>query len=145
MIRTLVVGPNGKMGKAIIQLAQDHHMITIVGSVGPKGRKYIGRDLGVIAGVGDNIDAIAYDDMNEILPRCDMVVECTHAAASLDILRQCVAAGKAFVSGTTGFSEAQRAQFQKAGERIPVLLASNTSKIAQLLFHLIKLVAGKVG
>ena len=145
MIKTLVAGPNGKMGKAMIQLAQGHPMITIVGGIGPKGRNYIGRDLGVIAGVGEDIDAIAYDDMNEILHRCDVVVECTNAEASLDILGQCVAAGKAFVSGTTGFTEEQQAQFRKVGERIPVLLASNTSKIAHLFFHLIKLVAGKVG
>jgi 4-hydroxy-tetrahydrodipicolinate reductase len=52
------------MGKAIIQLAQDHPMITIVGGIVPKGRNYIGRDLGLIAGVGEEIDAIAYDDMN---------------------------------------------------------------------------------
>ena len=78
MIKTLVVGPNGKMGKAMIQLAQGHPMITIVGGIGPKGRNYIGRDLGVIAGVGEDIDAIVHDDMNEILQRCDMVVECTH-------------------------------------------------------------------
>ena len=69
MIKTLVVGPNGKMGKAIIQLAQNHPMISIVGGIGPKGRNYIGRDLGVIAGVGEDIEAIAYDDMNEILHR----------------------------------------------------------------------------
>ena len=34
MIKTLVAGPNGKMGKAMIQLAQGHPMITIVGGIG---------------------------------------------------------------------------------------------------------------
>jgi dihydrodipicolinate reductase len=43
MIKTLVFGPNGKMGKAIIQLAQGHPMITIVGGIGPKGRNYINK------------------------------------------------------------------------------------------------------
>jgi len=133
------------MGKAIIQLAQDNRMITIIGGVGPKGRKYIGRDLGSIAGVGDTIGAIAYDDINEIIHCCDVVVECTNADASLKILRQCVSTGKPFVSGTTGISEEHLAQFRKAGERIPVLLASNTSKIAHLFFHLIKWVSGRIG
>lgn len=145
MIKVLVVGPNGKMGKAMIQLAHRHPMITIVGGVGPKGRKYIGRDLGAIAGLGEDIGASAYDDMNAIVHHCDVVLECTNAEASLDILQKCVAAAKALVSGSTGFTDEERAQFQNAGEFIPVLLASNTSKFAHLFFHLIKWIAGKVG
>lgn len=145
MIRIIVVGPNGKMGKTMIQLGHRHPNITIVGGVGPKGRNYIGRDLGAIAGIGEDIGVNAVDDLNAIVDRCDVVLECTHAEASLDTLQKCVAAGKAFVSGTTGFSDEERAQFRNAGKHIPVLLASNTSKIAHLFFDIIKWIAGKVG
>jgi 4-hydroxy-tetrahydrodipicolinate reductase len=145
MIKLLIIGPNGKMGRAMIHQAHYHPTMKIVGGVGPKGCKYLGRDLGVIAGIGENLGVIAYDDFDDIVQRCDVVLECTHAEASIDFLQKCVAAEKPLVSGTTGFSEEEKAQFQRAGEIIPVLLASNTSKIAHLYFHIIEWITEKVG
>lgn len=145
MNRIIVVGPNGKMGKTMIQLGHRHPDITVVGGVGPKGRNYIGRDLGAIAGIGEDIGVSAVDDLDDVVDLCDVVLECTNTKGSLDTLQKCVAAGKAFVSGTTGFSDEERAQFRDAGQSVPILLASNTSKIAHLFFHLIKLIARRVG
>ena len=121
MVKLLVIGPNGKMGRAMTHQAHSHPEMELVGGVGPKGCCYSGTD--------------------EIIHSCDVAVECTNAEASLTILDKCVAAAKPLVSGTTGFTTEQKILFQMAGESIPVLLASNTSKIAHLYFRLIDEVA----
>lgn len=145
MVKLLVVGPNGKMGKAMILQAHNHSAMSVIGGVGPKGCRYSGVDLGVIAGIGENIGATACDDIDTVIHLCDVVLECTNADTSQKILTKCVAVGKPIVSGTTGFTVEQKARFQAAGEIIPVLLASNTSKVAHLYFRLIDWITAEVG
>ena len=145
MVKLLVIGPNGKMGRAMTHQAHSHPEMELVGGVGPKGCCYSGTDLGVIAGIGKNLGVVAGDNIDEIIHSCDVAVECTNAEASLTILDKCVAAAKPLVSGTTGFTTEQKILFQMAGESIPVLLASNTSKIAHLYFRLIEWITNEVG
>jgi 4-hydroxy-tetrahydrodipicolinate reductase len=145
MIKLLVMGPNGKMGKAMILRAHNHPEMRVVGGVGPKGCRYSGTDLGVVAGIGENIGVNASDDIEEVIHLCDVVVECTNADTSLEILDKCIAVGKPLVSGTTGFTVKQKAHFQAAGRFIPVMLASNTSKVAHLFFRLIEWITEDVG
>ena len=145
MVKLLVIGPNGKMGKAMIHQAYLHPGMELVGGVGPKGCCYSGTDLGVIAGIGENLGVVAGDNIDHVIHSCDVAVECTNADASLTILNKCVAAAKPLVSGTTGFIAEQKILFKIAGESIPVLLASNTSKIAHLYFRLIEWITGEIG
>jgi 4-hydroxy-tetrahydrodipicolinate reductase len=145
MVKLLVIGPNGKMGKAMIHQAHLHPEMELVGGVGPEACGYSGIDLGVIAGVGENLGVVAKDNLDDIIHSCDVAVECTNVEASLAILDKCVAAAKPLVSGTTGFTAEQKTLFRMAGESIPVLLAANTSKIAHLYFRLIEWITGEIG
>lgn len=144
-IRILIVGPNGKMGKAMVQAAFNHPKLSLAGGVGPKGCAYCGKDLGLIAGVGEITGALAYDSFDDIIHACDVVLECTNASASIDCLNACVLYKKAMVSGTTGYTKEQIEVFEAAGKTIPVVLASNTSKIAHLYFDVINYITTKVG
>ena len=144
-IRILIVGPNGKMGKAMIQIAACYPNLSLVGGVGPKGCNYRGKDLGHIAGLGKPVGAIVHDSINGIIDSCDVVLECTNAGVSMKYLNTCISHNKALVSGTTGFSEEQKTSFKTAGKTIPVVLASNTSKIAHIFFDVINYVTEKVG
>ncbi|MCB2215752.1 MAG: 4-hydroxy-tetrahydrodipicolinate reductase [Desulfobulbaceae bacterium] len=144
-IKILIVGPNGKMGKAMIQIAFSHPEVALVGGVGPKGCAYLGKDLGQIAGLGENTGAIVYDSIEDSIGICDVVLECTNALVAMKCLEWCVTQNKALVSGTTGFNEEEIAAFQEAGETIPVVLASNTSKIAHIYFDVINYITAKIG
>jgi 4-hydroxy-tetrahydrodipicolinate reductase len=144
-VRILIVGPNGKMGKAMIQIAVRHPNVLLVGGVGPKRCRYFGMDLAQIAGLAEPTGAVAHDSINGIIDTCDVVLECTNASTSMEYLHTCLSHNKALVSGTTGFSEEDRASFEAAGKTIPVVLASNTSKIAQIFFDVINLITERVG
>ena len=144
-VKILIIGPNGKMGKAMTQIGARHRSVSVVGGVGPKQCSYRGMDLAQIAGLSEPTGAIAHDSIGNIIDACDVVVECTNASASMDYLQACIAHNKALVSGTTGFSEEQRALFEAAGNTIPVVVASNTSKIAHIFFDVINFITARVG
>ena len=145
MIKVLVIGPNGKMGKAIIHQAYYHPQIEVVGGVGPKGCRYSGVDLGVVAGIGENLGVVAADDINAVISNCHVVLECTTNDVAIELLPKCVEARKALVSGTTGFTADQKDLFAEAAKFIPVMHASNTSRLAHLYFRLIQWITNEIG
>lgn len=138
MVNMIIAGPNGKMGRAMVALAARHPDIGIVGGVGPRGRDYIGQDIGLVAGVGKTLGSPVVDDLASIVNGCDVVLECTRPDVSLELLAVCREAGKALVTGTTGFNDDQRRTLRDASETIPVLLAANTSPAVHLLFDLLR-------
>jgi len=145
MIKVLVNGPNGKMGRAITQSAYKNSRTEIIGGVGPTGRPYIGKDLGVLVGLGNIIGAKVYDDISQVIEQCDIVLDCTRTEVTLKILEACIKHKKALVTGTTGFSDKEKGQIEEAGQYIPVLLASNTSRVANVFFEIVKTLTKKLG
>jgi 4-hydroxy-tetrahydrodipicolinate reductase len=145
MVKLLIVGPNGNMGRALVRAAAADPRIALVGGVGPKGRDYIGMDLGLLAGLGKQTSARVFDDIWQIIADCDVVLECTQPAVSMAVLDTCREYRKGFVTGTTGFSEEQVTQMTDVSELIPVLQASNASPIVHLLYDLVRHVTREVG
>jgi 4-hydroxy-tetrahydrodipicolinate reductase len=145
MIKLLIVGPNGNMGRALVRAAAENPRIDVVAGVGPEGRDYIGMDLGLLVGLGKRVGARVFDDIRLVIDGCDVVLDCTSPAVSMDVLEACLEHGKAFVTGTTAFSGEQARRLRDAGDVIPVLVASNASPIVHLLYDLIRLVTREVG
>jgi 4-hydroxy-tetrahydrodipicolinate reductase len=133
------------MGRALVKAATTTPGVQVVAGIGPKGREYIGMDLGLLVGLGKRIGARACDDLRLVIDTCDVVLECTKPQVSMLVLAACLEHGKAFVTGTTGFSEAQERRIREAGDSIPVLLASNASPIVHLLYDLVRVVTREVG
>ena len=144
-MKVVIMGPTGKMGKAMIQSAFANPDIELTGAVGPKGRSYIGKDIGLVCGLGEQINITIQDDLAKIISSCDTVLDCTTPETAMHVLEICKANGKAFVTGTTGFSDHEKDKLQEAGETIPVILASNTSKLFNILFEIIREVTSKIG
>jgi len=145
MIKVIINGPNGKMGRAITQSAYKNPEMKIIGGVGPVGRSYIGADLGILVGLGNAIGAKVYDDINQIIKQCDIVLDCTSAEVTLKLLETCIKYKKSLVTGTTGFSDKEKRQIEKAGQDIPVLLAANTSRVAHVFFGIVQTLTKKLG
>lgn len=143
MIRILVTAPRGKMDSLIIREAAECSDIEVAGAVGPKGRDYIGNDAGIIAG-GQHIGVPVSDDIEKTIEACDLVVDYSETGFSMKVLQSCLRHKKALICGTTGFTEAQSEQFQKAAEQIPVMKAANTSFMVQLMQNLLAEAAAKL-
>ena len=145
MIKTLITAPRGSMGSLIVREAHAREGIEIVGALGAPGRDYIGRDAGIAAGVGTETGAAVYDDIEKIIDECDLVIDFSTVELSMEVLRSCIRHGKALICGTTGFTDEQTAEILSAGKYIPVMKASNTSYVVNVMKELLGEAAAKLG
>ena len=124
MVKIVVTAPRGHMDRLIIEAAAKRSEIQIVGGVGTPGRDYIGMDIGIAAGLGRQLGAPVYDDIEKIIDECDLVVDFSVVELSMKVMRACVAHGKALICGTTGFSDDETAALLAAGDEIPMMKAA---------------------
>ena len=141
----IVIGPKGKMGRTIIKLAKDMDNLTIVGALAPKGRDYIGKDVGLAAGVGEEIGALVVDNLEDIINKCDVIIDFTNTDTSMEVLETALKHNKSVVCGTTGFSEEQYNRIVEISKAIPVLFAANTSMVVNLMYKLLGIAAEAIG
>lgn len=99
-MNVIVIGPKGKMGRLITQIAAEREDMKLVGGVGPAGRDYIGQDLGSVAGVGYPLNVSVVDQLEEIIDTCDVLIDFSTKEMALEVLQKAVDHKKAFVCGT---------------------------------------------
>ena len=145
MIKIVITAPRGHMDKLIVEAAAKRNDIKIVGGIGTPARDYIGKDIGIVAGLGEELGALVYDDIEQIIEDCDLVVDFSAVELSMKMLDACLKHGKAFICGTTGFSEAQTAALLAAGEKIPMMKAANTSYVVNVMRKLLGQAAAMLG
>lgn len=144
MTRVAVVGAAGRMGKALIQAVTDAEGMNLGAAVERPGSTLIGADAGELAGVGC-IGVTVRDSLETVAEDFDAVIDFTTPQATLNHLEICRQHKKRIVIGTTGFSEAERAQLQSASAEIPIILAPNMSVGVNLCFKLLDMAARVMG
>ena len=145
MWKVIVVGPKGKMGKLITQVIANRDDLELVAGIGPKGRDYIGSDLGDAAMVGRKLGVPVVDNLESIIDKCDVIIDFSTKENAMDVLDLAIKYKKALVNGTTGFSAEEMQRFKDASAEIPMLYAANTSKLVNIMNKLLELVSSTVG
>ena len=145
MVKTIVIAPRGKMGRLITKVCAENPQIELVAGIGPKGRDYIGSDLGQVAMLGENVGAKVVDDLASVIDDCDVIIDFSTKELGMEVLQQAVEHKKALVCGTTGFSEEEMQKFRDASKVIPMLYAANTSKLVNVMNKLLEMVTQIVG
>lgn len=144
-MKVIVIGPRGKMGKLITQVAAAREDMELVAGVAPKGRDYVGTDLGVAALVGRELGVPVVDDLESVIDQCDVIIDFSTRENAMAVLDLAVKHKKGLVCGTTGFSPEEFARFKEAASEIPMLYAANTSKLVNVMNKLLEIVASTVG
>lgn len=144
-MKVIVVGPRGKMGKLITQIAAGRDDMELVAGIAPKGRDYIGRDLGQVAMTGYNLGVPVVDDLTSVIDKCDVIIDFSTKEMAMEVLDLAIAHKKALVCGTTGFSPEEMQRFQDASLQIPMLYAANTSKLVNVMNKLLETAAAAIG
>jgi 4-hydroxy-tetrahydrodipicolinate reductase len=132
------------MGRTITGATRDFEDIRLAGAVEARGNPCLGQDAGALAGIGD-IGVPVADSLEAIAGDFDVLVDFTLADAAARNVRICRDAGKRAVVGTTGFSEAQRAQLCEDAEHVAIVLAPNMSVGVNLCFKLLDVAARALG
>lgn len=144
-MKVIVVGPRGKMGKLITQIAAGRNDMELVAGVAPKGREYIGRDLGQVAMTGYELGVPVVDDLASVIDSCDAIIDFSTKEMAMEVLDLAIAHKKALVCGTTGFSVEEMQLFKNASVFIPMLYAANTSKLVNVMNKLLEVAASSIG
>ena len=155
MVKVIVTAPRGAMDSLIVQEAYKNENIQVIGCVGTPGRDYIGKDAGHVCGLGFDIGALVYDDLEadvngfKLIDLCDVVVDYSSIEMSMKTLFKCVEHGKSLLCGTTGFTAEQLETFEKASRFIPLMQTANTSYVVTVMKKLLrdaaKMLEGKAG
>ncbi len=118
MIRVVIVGIAGRMGKEIARLVTIQGDLQLVGGVEAPAHSLIGTNVGVGQIVSDLI---------HLIDESDVVVDFSIPAVVIRNALQCVDHGKPFITGVTGWQSTQMQQLFNAARKIPVVYAPNFS------------------
>ena len=140
-MKDIVIGPRGKMGRLITAAAAARDDMELVAGIAPRGRGYIGQDLGVVALTGCELGIPVTDDLESVIDLCDVIIDFSTKETAMEVLDLAITHRKALVCGTTGFNQEEMLQFQRAAEEIPMLYAANTSRLVNIMNKLLELVA----
>lgn len=121
MTKILINGSKGRMGQALIACAAQHPNLQVVAAVDQ----------------GDNLAAL--------IPQCDAVIEFSFHSVTAGVAALCAQHGKALVIGTTGHTEAEKAEIRNLQSKIPIVWASNYSTGVNTLFWLTRKAAEILG
>ncbi len=142
-VKVAILGCSGRMGRNLIQAAQEHKSIELIGGSVRSSSSFVDFDLGELAGIG-SIGIKTSTQLSRLLS-ADVLIDFTSIETTLENINWCSENNKALVIGTTGFNDEQVQLIKKAGETVPVILAPNTSVGVNLMFKLLQVTAKAMG
>jgi len=143
MVRAIVTGACGKMGKMIRDVIAESEGISLIGCTETKGHKSIGSEIRLEEAKSGNIKVV--DSLEKVIGSCDVVIDFTAPEATLSSLEVCRKNKKGIVIGTTGFTPEQKKKIATASKSIPIVFSPNMSTGVNLVFDLVKRVAQVLG
>ena len=137
MIRIIVTGACGRMGKAVLSAAFSDPDIEVVGAVEIKGHPSVGKDSKEVSFVGQNGVTIS-DDLANVIGKGDVLIDFTNANSSMENFTVASREGKPAVIASTGFSDSQFETILKLSQAVPCVLSPNMSVGMNILFKLVE-------
>jgi 4-hydroxy-tetrahydrodipicolinate reductase len=137
MPKTLVVGAMGRMGQCVRAAIAESPQLELGAALEVRGHPSVGDSIGGAIKISD--------DPKAALSACEIAIDFTTPEATLEVMRAAAEVGAAYVCGTTGFSDAQRAEIGDLAARIPIVHAPNFSVSVNILAWLTREAARKLG
>lgn len=131
MLRIMLSGCNGQMGRAISELASSSSTMTVVAGVDRNTVKLFGYSV--------------YADPREYNSTVDVLVDFSNPSSLESLLDYCINHKVPVVLATTGYSESQVKLVEAASEKIPIFRTANMSVGVSLITELAKQTAKLLG
>ena len=139
MIRVAIAGASGRMGRMLIEAVQNAPDCTLAGALAHAGNPLIGQDATAWLGHASGVKVT--DDLAIGLADAQVLIDFTRPEGTLAHLAACRERGISLVIGTTGFSEAQKAQIAEGAKDVGVVLAPNMSVGVNVVLGLLDIAA----
>ncbi|HMC17046.1 MAG TPA: 4-hydroxy-tetrahydrodipicolinate reductase [Albitalea sp.] len=134
-LRVAIAGASGRMGHMLVEavLAADDMQLT--GALDVAGSPAIGQDAAQFLGKTSGVKIES--DLRAGLANADVLIDFTRPEGTLAHLAACRERGVKVVIGTTGFSDAQKAEIAEHARHIAIMLAPNMSVGVNVMLKLL--------
>jgi 4-hydroxy-tetrahydrodipicolinate reductase len=135
--RVCVLGPSGRMGRAVLETARGRDDVRISAAV----------DRPDAGGLGVSIadGVVASADLEAGLAACDVYIDFTSPSATRTVAEVAARHRRAAVIGTTGLGAADEAAVEQLARVAPIVVAANFSLGVNLVLGLVRQAARALG
>ena len=138
-LRVCVAGASGRMGQMLVDAVRASGDCVLSGALDIAASPAIGLDAGAFGGQTTGVAITADLDLGLAGSQC--LIDFTRPEGTLAHLQACVKHRVNAVIGTTGFTEAQKAQIAEASKSIAIMMAPNMSVGVNVTLKLLQMAA----
>jgi 4-hydroxy-tetrahydrodipicolinate reductase len=137
--RVCVAGASGRMGQMLVEALRGSGDCVLSGALDMAASPALGQDAGGFGGPPTGVAITA--DLDQGLSGSQFLIDFTRPEGTLAHLRACVKHRVNVVIGTTGFTEAQKAEIAEASKSIAIMMAPNMSVGVNVTLKLLEMAA----
>ena len=137
--RIAVAGASGRMGHMLIEAITAADDCVLAGALDIAASPALGTDASAFLGRASGVAITA--DLAAGLQGAQVLIDFTRPEGTLAHVKACRAQGVNLVIGTTGFSEAEKAEIAAAAQDIAIVLAPNMSVGVNVTLKLLEMAA----
>jgi 4-hydroxy-tetrahydrodipicolinate reductase len=124
-LRVAVAGASGRMGRMLIEAIGNADDMALAGALDVPGSAALGQDAAGFLGRTSGIAITS--DLRAGLANAQVLIDFTRPEGTMAHLAACRELGAKMVIGTTGFSDAQKAEIAAQAEQLAIVMAPNMS------------------
>jgi len=144
MIKAIISGAAGRMGRSLIGAVQTSDEFSLVGALESENSELLGLDAGELAGVGKAGVLLSTTD-ESLVEQADVMIDFSSPLASVFNAETCAEVGTALVIGTTGMDFEQEKTLKKGSNKIPIFVSPNMSLGMSMLYRLVENAVSTLG
>lgn len=144
MQNVTILGAGGRMGGALVRGIARTPGLALAAAVERTAHPAVGLDAGVSGGIAP-LGVTITTDRDAAITRADVVIDFTFHTEAPAAIAMAAEQGVAYVLGTTGLDDAERAAVERAAKAIPVVWAPNMSTGVNVLLDLVRRAAATLG
>jgi 4-hydroxy-tetrahydrodipicolinate reductase len=135
MVKVIVAGAAGRMGRRIIHMICQNPQTTLAGAFERAGHPDLHEDAGVVAGEGE-LGVKIQESLNEVIGNGDVLIDFTAPEATLKNIRACSEHGLSVVIGTTGIVGDMLKELETSAKKTRCVFAPNMSVGVNVMFKI---------
>ena len=138
-LRVAIAGASGRMGHMLIEAVLASGDCQLAAALDQAGNPLLGTDAGAFLGKATGV--LIESDVRTALAKADVLIDFTRPEGTLAHLAVAAELGVKVVIGTTGFSDAQKAEIAEFAKQTGVILSANMSTGVNVTFKLLEMAA----
>ncbi len=131
-----IAGASGRMGRMLIEAVHNADDAQLAGALDIAASPAIGADA--TAFLGANSGVAITSDLRAGLKNARYLIDFTRPEGTMEHLRVCRELGVKMIIGTTGFTDAQKAEIQDAARDIGIMMSPNMAVGVNVVFKLLE-------